>query len=153
MHTRRLFVRNSTTMIAGALFVPPFVSFSAVQKKWTVGEIMDLFLKEVNGAPFESTVDTLKSGSRDNEVTGIVTTMFATVSVVKKAIEAKANFIIAHEPTFYNHQDNVDWLKEDKVYNYKAALLKEKNITVWRNHDYIHTHIPDGVMHGVAERL
>ena len=122
-------------------------------KTWTVGEIMDLFLKEVKGAPFPQTVDTLKSGSRENEVTGIVTTMFATIPVIRKAIEAKANFIIAHEPTFYNHQDNVDWLENDKVYRFKAQLLKDNNISVWRNHDYIHSHEPDGVMDGVVEKL
>jgi putative NIF3 family GTP cyclohydrolase 1 type 2 len=99
------------------------------------------------------TVDTLKAGSRDNEVTGVVTTMFATIPVIRKAIEAKANFIIAHEPTFYNHLDETEWLKDDKVYKYKAALLKDNNITVWRNHDYIHSHNPDGVMDGVIEKL
>jgi putative NIF3 family GTP cyclohydrolase 1 type 2 len=153
-HNRRKFLYNSAAIAAGGLLISaPFKSYSSANKKWTVGEIIDLFLKEVNGAPFAQTVDTLKSGSRDNEVTGIVTTMFATIPVIRKAIEAKANFIIAHEPTFYNHLDTTDWLKDDKVYQYKAALLKDNNITVWRNHDYIHTHKPDGVMDGVIERL
>jgi putative NIF3 family GTP cyclohydrolase 1 type 2 len=58
-------------------------------------------LKEVPGAPFEQTVDTLKSGNRDIIVTGVVATMFATIEVIRKAIAMKANFIIAHEPTFY----------------------------------------------------
>jgi putative NIF3 family GTP cyclohydrolase 1 type 2 len=79
--------------------------------------------------------------------------MFATIPVIRKAIEEKANFIIAHEPTFYNHTDETDWLKDDKVYQYKAALLRDNNITVWRNHDYIHSHTPDGVMDGVADKL
>lgn len=153
-HNRRKFLYNSVAISAGALLASsPLKSYSSEHKKWTVGAIIDLFLKEVNGAPFPQTVDTLKSGSLDNEVTGIVTTMFATISVIRKAIEAKANFIIAHEPTFYNHLDATDWLKDDKVYQYKAALLKDNNITVWRNHDYIHTHKPDGVMEGVIERL
>lgn len=136
----------------GAIILPSALA-AGPRKKWTVGEVMDLFLKEINGAPFAKTVDTLKSGSRDNEVTGIVTTMFATITVIRKAIKAKANFIIAHEPTFYNHLDNTDWLQNDEVYQYKAKLLKDNNITVWRNHDYIHSHNPDGVMHGVIERL
>jgi putative NIF3 family GTP cyclohydrolase 1 type 2 len=151
---RRAFLYNSAAIAAGSIFIAsPFAANASQQKKWTVGEIIDLFLKEINGAPFAQTVDTLKSGSRDNEVTGIVTTMFATIPVIKKAIEAKANFIIAHEPTFYNHLDETDWLKDDKVYQYKSALLKDNNITVWRNHDYIHSHNPDGVMDGVAEKL
>ena len=153
-HNRRRFLQNAAAITAGGILLSsPFKINASPQKKWTVGEIIDLFLKEINGAPFAETVDTLKSGSRDNEVTGIVTTMFATIPVIRKAIEAKANFIIVHEPTFYNHQDNTDWLKDDKVYAYKAALLKDNNITVWRNHDYIHSHKPDGVMNGVIERL
>jgi|SoiMethySBSTD1v2_1073268.scaffolds.fasta_scaffold76937_3 putative NIF3 family GTP cyclohydrolase 1 type 2 len=151
---RRKFLLNTAAIAAGGMLISsPFAACASPQKNWTVGEIMDLFLKEIQGAPFPQTVDTLKSGSRDNEVTGIVTTMFATIPVIRKAIEAKANFIIAHEPTFYNHLDETDWLKDDKVYQYKAALLKDNNITVWRNHDYIHSHQPDGVMDGVIEKL
>jgi len=119
----------------------------------TVGDIMDLFIKQVPGAPFKDTVDTLKAGNRDNKVTGIVTTMFATIAVIKKTIELGANFIIAHEPTFYNHRDEVDWLNEDDVYKYKAALLEQHNIAVWRNHDYIHSLAADGVYAGVLEQL
>jgi putative NIF3 family GTP cyclohydrolase 1 type 2 len=153
-HNRRKFLYNSAAIAAGGILISaPFASAASPNKKWTVGEIIDLFLKEIDGAPFPQTVDTLKSGSRDNEVTGIVTTMFATISVIKKAIAEKANFIIAHEPTFYNHTDDTDWLKDDKVYQYKAALLKDNNITVWRNHDYIHSHKPDGVMVGLADKL
>src|SRR5947209_8171559 len=66
----------------------------------TVGEVMDVFIKQVPGAPLPNTVDTLKAGSRNTVVTGIITTMFATIDVINKAIDAKANFIIAHEPTF-----------------------------------------------------
>ena len=153
-HNRRKFLYSSAAIAAGSVFFSaPFATRASQKKKWTVGEIIDLFLKEINGAPFPQTVDTLKAGSRDNEVTGIVTTMFATIPVIRKAIEAKSNFIIAHEPTFYNHLDETDWLKDDNVYRYKAALLKDNNITVWRNHDYIHSHKPDGVMDGVAEKL
>ncbi|MBL7698677.1 MAG: Nif3-like dinuclear metal center hexameric protein [Chitinophagaceae bacterium] len=152
MHNRRKFLYNSLSVAAGTVILPSTLR-AAPNKKWTVGEIIDLFLKEINGAPFSQTVDTLKSGSRDSEVTGIVTTMFATIPVIRKAIEAKANFIIAHEPTFYNHLDETEWLKDNEVYQYKAKLLKDNNITIWRNHDYIHSHKPDGVMDGVIERL
>ena len=119
----------------------------------TVGDVMDLFIKQISGAPIPNTVDTLKAGSRDTVVKGMVTTMFATVDVIKKAIAANANFIIAHEPTFYNHADETDWLQNDDVYQYKADLLKQHNIAVWRNHDYIHSLKPDGVGEGVLNQL
>ncbi|PSL28263.1 Nif3-like dinuclear metal center hexameric protein [Chitinophaga ginsengisoli] len=125
----------------------------AVDTGVTVGQIMDMFIKEAPGAPFPNTVDTLKSGSRDVVVTGIVTTMFATVEVIRKAIALNANFIIAHEPTFYNHTDETGWLEKDDVYRYKADLLKKHNIVVWRNHDYIHGVRPDGVRKGLVDQL
>jgi putative NIF3 family GTP cyclohydrolase 1 type 2 len=114
---------------------------------------MDLFINEVQGAPFDKTVDTLKSGNREIIVTGIVTTMFATIEVIRKTIELGANFIIAHEPTFYNHEDNSGWLENDEVYRYKADLLKRNNIAIWRNHDYIHRHVPDGVVKALVSKL
>src|SRR5688572_8341714 len=78
----------------------------------TVQQVIDIILKEIPGAPFEKTVDTLKSGNANTAVTGIVTTMFATVEVIRKTIDLKANFIIAHEPTFYNHLDETAWLQQ-----------------------------------------
>jgi putative NIF3 family GTP cyclohydrolase 1 type 2 len=95
----------------------------------------------------------LKAGNRDIKVTGIVTTMFATVDVIQKAIAMNANFIIAHEPTYYNHLDETSWLSDDPVYQYKAALLKKHKIAVWRNHDYIHRLTSDGVRAGVVAQL
>lgn len=126
---------------------------SRTSKAWTVGAIMDLFISQVPGAPFANTVDTLKSGSRDIVVTGVVTTMFATIEVIKKAIDAGANFIIAHEPSYYNHQDQTDWLQQDDVYRYKRDLLQKHNIAIWRNHDYVHAYVPDGVQTGLLQQL
>jgi putative NIF3 family GTP cyclohydrolase 1 type 2 len=79
--------------------------------------------------------------------------MFATLEVIQKAIALGANFIIAHEPTFYNHLDETNWLENDDVYRYKANLLQKHQIAIWRNHDYIHTHIPDGIVSAVVARL
>jgi putative NIF3 family GTP cyclohydrolase 1 type 2 len=154
---RRDFINTISKVTGGvALASMPFTgnahSFThAVQP--TVGDIIDLFIKQVPGAPFNNTVDTLKAGNRDTKVTGVVTTMFATVAVIRKAIELGANFIIAHEPTFYNHRDEVDWLQEDDIYKYKMTLLQDHNIAVWRNHDYIHSLTADGVYAGVLDQL
>ncbi len=157
-HTRRKFIFNITKVAAATAFLTmPFAGkaadFFKVDADVTVGQIIDKFISQIPGAPFASTVDTLKSGNRDIKVTGVVTTMFATIEVIKRAIALNANFIIAHEPTFYNHADETAWLANDDVYQYKAALLKEHNIAVWRNHDYIHSLVPDGVGLGVLNQL
>jgi len=122
-------------------------------KDWTVQEVIDLFTATVPGAPFKQTVDTLKAGEGSQRVTGIVTTMFATCDVITQASKLGANFIIAHEPTFYNHLDETEWLANSDVYKYKRALLKESNIAVWRCHDYVHAHRPDGVLSGVLKQM
>jgi putative NIF3 family GTP cyclohydrolase 1 type 2 len=147
--TRRGFVAGSLSAIGFASMGSP----SSLQSKLTVQQVMDLILKEIPGGPIDKTVDTLKSGTPDLEVTGIVTTMFATVEVIRKAIELKANFIIVHEPTFYNHLDETAWLETDTVYAFKKKLLDENKIAVWRFHDYWHRHNPDGVRMGVLSAL
>ena len=155
---RRKFISTTTKTTAAMAFLSsPLVSFAGDLENnsanTTVGDIMDLFIGEVPGAPIEKTVDTLKAGNRDVKVTGIITTMFASLEIIQQAIALGANFIIAHEPTFYNHLDETAWLENDEVYRYKAGLLKQHNIAVWRNHDYIHQHVPDGVETGVIASL
>jgi putative NIF3 family GTP cyclohydrolase 1 type 2 len=128
-------------------------SSSGANAEWTVGQVIELFIKEVPGAPFEKTVDTLKAGSRETVVTGIVTTMFPTLAVIQKTIALGANLIIVHEPTYYSGDDEANWLADSEVYQYKAQLLKKHNIAIWRNHDYIHSLQRDGVLMGVLQQL
>ena len=156
--SRRKFIYNTAVAAgAGMLLAEPLISNAANFVKpadsYTVKQIMDMFIKQIPGAPFPNTVDTLKAGSPDTVVTGIVTTMFATIEIIRKAITLGANFIIAHEPMFYNHTDDTEWLKDDDVYQYKMDLLKQHNIAVWRNHDYIHSLKPDAVTMGLLKQL
>jgi len=155
---RRQFLSTMTKAAGVSLLVnSPLLSqaagFSGSIAPMTVGQVMDLILKKIPNAPFPKTVDTLKSGSASQTVTGIVSTMFTTMDVIEKAIAAKANFIIAHEPTFYNHADETDWLKDDAVFQKKQALLEQHNMAVWRFHDYWHAHQPDGIRTGMLSAL
>ena len=149
-----------TTVVAGsAMTMVPGWSHAwngnvpATAPSLSVQQVIDLILKEIPGAPFKQTVDTLKSGDGQQAVTGIVTTMFATIDVIKQTASIGANFIIAHEPTFYGHLDETAWLEGDPVYQFKKSLLQKNNIAVWRFHDYWHTHKPDGVLMGVLTKL
>lgn len=117
----------------------------------TVQDAIDIIIKDIPGAPFSQTVDTIKSGRGDQQVTGIVSTMFATVKVIEEAARRNANFIIAHEPTFYNHTDDVNWVSNNKIVKQKQELLNKHKIAVWRFHDYWHTVRPDGVLYGVLK--
>ena len=100
-----------------------------------------------------TTVDTFKSGDPEAECTGIVTTIWPTIEVIKKTHEMGYNLIIPHEPTFYNNADKVDWWEDNSVYLEKLDLLKRLNITIWRDHDHLHAHKPDGIRYGVMKEL
>ena len=153
---RRTFISNALKIAGGsALLTIPGMSMAIIDnhpmKSYTVQDIINIILKEIPGAPFSKTVDTIKSGSADQQVTSIVSTMFATVKVIEQAAGLKANFIIAHEPTFYNHEDNTNWVSDNEVVKKKQELLKEHGIAVWRFHDYWHTYRPDGIGYGVLK--
>ncbi len=106
-----------------------------------------------------TTRDKILYGDPDQECTGIVTTIYASIDVIKKAHELGANFIIAHEALLWNRGDKRDWLEEaqNKTYLAKKKLLDDYNICVWRFHDYIHSGIPykddyiDGIFYGLAK--
>jgi putative NIF3 family GTP cyclohydrolase 1 type 2 len=154
---RRDFIASLATTL-GISVIPNWSAanhstFSSRQSKLTIQQVIELILKEIPGAPFQQTVDTIKSGDGVQPVTSIVTTMFATVDVIRQAVSLGANFIIAHEPTFYNHLDETSWLENDPVFQFKRDLLKQHHIVVWRFHDYWHTHRPDGVLMGVLTKL
>lgn len=110
----------------------------------------------------ETTRDQILYGDPNVDCTGIITTCWATIEVIKETIKKNANFIICHEALFWNHGDKQDWLIENKnqVYFEKRKLLDEYGIVVWRDHDYIHSGIPmedgsyrDGIFYGVAKLL
>jgi putative NIF3 family GTP cyclohydrolase 1 type 2 len=119
----------------------------------TIQQVINGILEAVPGAPLEETVDTFKSGDPSQEVAGIVTTFLASYEVIQHAIGLGANLIITHEPTYYNHLDEVDWLQGDSVYEAKRQLIKEHNVVIWRFHDYWHMHQPDGILTGTVKDL
>jgi putative NIF3 family GTP cyclohydrolase 1 type 2 len=120
---------------------------------FTVKQVIDIILKEVPDFNRPTTVDQLRSGSMDQEVRSIVTTMFPTIEVIEKTHKAGANFIIAHETPFYNNNDETDWLKDDDAYKYKVELLNKYKIAIWRFHDHWHAHKPDGIAMGNLIKL
>ncbi|MBN2000563.1 Nif3-like dinuclear metal center hexameric protein [candidate division KSB1 bacterium] len=154
---RRLFLSRSGAVLGSfALGIPPTRPRSKVQEEnpqKTIRAVIDEIILKMTGAPMMNTVDTVKIGDSEQPVTGIACTCMATCKVIQKTAELGYNFIITHEPTFFSHRDQTDWLAENSVYQYKKALLEEHNIVVWRCHDYIHHMQPDGIETGVLERF
>ncbi len=137
-------------LIVGSSFQsPPKPQYAAL----TVQEIIDLMLKETRVTPASDTVDTVKAGSAGQVVTGIVTTMFPTVAVMESAIQRKANFIIAHEPTYFNHRDRTDLWTINTVLDKKKAWIEKNNLVLWRFHDACHDMMPDMISYGVVRKV
>ena len=158
LYGRRKFITDVTKAASAAMVVTlPGISKAEelMQSKdaFTVKQVIDIILKEVPDFNRPSTVDQLRSGSMDQQVTGIVTTMFPTIEVIEKTYKARANFIIAHETPFYNNNDETEWLKDDDAYKYKIGLLNKYKIAVWRFHDHWHAHKPDGIAMGNLIKL
>ncbi len=99
------------------------------------------------------TVDTFKAGNPDTEVTGIVTTHLATLEVLQKAAAAGKNFVISHEPIFYNHLDRTEPLEGDAVLAEKRAFIEKHGLILFRFHDHWHRRQPDGVNQGVIKKI
>ena len=119
----------------------------------TIQNVIDLIIASVPGAPYEDSVDVFKCGDPTREVTGIVTTFTATMDVLRQTVALGANLVITHEPLFYEHRDQTDWLANDPVFQAKRAFLEEHKLTVWRFHDYWHRHQPDGIITGMLKAL
>jgi putative NIF3 family GTP cyclohydrolase 1 type 2 len=151
-YNRRDFLGNIVKAGSAGLILAPALPDAAAGKSLTVSDIIALILKEAAAGQLTETVDTIKAGSGDQPVTGIVTTMFATTSVIGEAVRRNANFIIAHEPTFYNHTDNINWVAGSRIVKQKQELLEKNGIAVWRFHDHWHRMHPDGILHGVLRK-
>jgi len=99
------------------------------------------------------TVDTFKAGSPDTEVRGIATSGMATFDLIRRAAERNRNFVISHEPTFYNHLDQTANLTTDPTYLAKQQFIREHNMVVFRFHDHAHMLRPDPLIIGSARAL
>lgn len=144
---------STTALLALSDSFAAAASHSGMQKAYTVQEIMDLILREGKLPVIADTVDTIKSGQASQQVTGIITTMFPTVPVMEEAVRLKANFIIAHEPSFYNHRDDSDWVENNEVLRKKKEFLDKHQLVIWRFHDYCHSLRPDPIRYALVKKM
>lgn len=146
-------LRNSGSRRAGLILICA-LSASAAEPDLTARQVIQRIQKAV-GVPWNAnTVDTFKAGNPDTKVTGIATTFAATFDVLQRAAASGKNLIIAHEPTFYNHLDNLDEIPAgDPVLAAKLRFIEEHHLVVFRFHDHWHSRNPDGILQGMTEAL
>ncbi len=126
----------------------------AQEKRPTAREIVAA-IQEHLGIPWmKETVDTFKAGNPDTPVTGIAVTMMATMDVLQRAAARGQNFVITHEPTFYNHLDTPEGMDvNDPVWKEKREFIEKHGMVVWRFHDHWHRRKPDGILAGMVHAL
>ncbi|MCT2537665.1 Nif3-like dinuclear metal center hexameric protein [Aquibacillus koreensis] len=115
-----------------------------------VNDVLKQLIKPVGELP--KTVDTLKFGTTNMDVSGIAVTFMPTYDVLKQANRLGANLLITHEGIFHSHWDDSD-IGPTKVSEDKLALIKESGMAIFRFHDYIHKYTPDGIMQGLIQSL
>ncbi len=101
----------------------------------------------------ENTVDTCKAGDPEREVKKVAACFIATPEVIKNAAAWGADLLITHEPTYYEHYDNLAGREGDPVILAKQRLIEQSGMTLWRFHDHLHGRLPDGIIEGELGRL
>lgn len=150
--TRRDFTRTAGMAIAAASALPAFAQSTAVPL--TAGEVIARIKKNVGVPWFPKTVDNLLTGTPETPVTGIASTMMATLDVVERCAAKNLNMIVSHETPFYMHQDQTDDIKDDATLNYKLDFCKKHNIAIFHFHDHWHFRKPvDGIAQGMVNQL
>jgi putative NIF3 family GTP cyclohydrolase 1 type 2 len=120
----------------------------------TAGEVINR-IKSNLGAPWRDATyrDTFKFGGPETEVRGIATTVFCSLGVLQKAVEAGLNMIIPHEDTYWNDRDDTTIVGGDPLYQTKVDFMRKHDIVVFRIHDHMHGQRPDFTYVGAARAL
>ncbi|SDU02929.1 Putative GTP cyclohydrolase 1 type 2, NIF3 family [Verrucomicrobium sp. GAS474] len=115
-------------------------------------DVVEAILRELPPLP-SATCDRFQAGDPAWLVTGVAVTFMATRAVLERAVALGANLVITHEPTFYNHHDETEWIGDDPVYRSKASFLREHELILWRCHDGPHLRRPDLIVEGMSRRF
>ena len=107
-------------------------------------------LKNGGFCPHDRTCDTVKAGNPEKEIKKVAVTMFATVDTFKKVKEWGADMLIVHEPTYYDHFEE---MISNPVTEAKKKLIEESGIVVFRYHDFMHHREIDRITAGEIHYL
>ncbi len=91
------------------------------------------------------TCDNFKAGDPERPLHRVALAMFATPDVIRAAAADGADFLLVHEPTFYDHMDRPN---DNPLVQEKQALLEKSGLTLARFHDYAHSMLPDLICEG-----
>lgn len=146
---------NLTRREFAALGAPAaaFVGRAGAAAPVTARQIVERIRAQVGVEWRAQTVDVFKAGDPATAVQGVAVTFMSTLSLLQKAVAAGLNFIVTHEPTFYNHLDETKELVNDPVYRFKQEYIRKHGLVIWRFHDHLHARKPDMIFTGLTRAL
>ena len=166
--TRRTFGQGvgATMLLNGGLTRVYATAPERLTAEQVVRRILNKVASEGSGFKFPGLdTDTFKYGDPATPVTGIVFTFQAAFEVLKKAVQAKKNFVISHERMFWEQLDDLRTLKHDTpfepagsletegVFLAKRQYCEENGLVVWRFHNHQHMLRPDPIMTRLIAKL
>ena len=133
-------------------------------------DVIDRIRKNIGVEWKPDTFDTIKAGDPATVVSGVVTTAIASMSVLRRAVDAGANLIITSEPTFYGRADARTPPAgrgggrgappppdtpppSDPVYTAKNAFIEKHGLVVFRLNQHWRLRRPDPFAMGLASAL
>jgi putative NIF3 family GTP cyclohydrolase 1 type 2 len=137
--TRRqfVFILGSTSTLVPARTV------RAPQPDLTAQKVIDRIRANI-GMPWrDTTIDGFKAGDPATIVTGVATTVIATLDVLRRAAAGRQNLVITQEPTFYSANDEPGNRGAHPVYLAKKAFIDERRLVVWLFSDHWNARQPN----------
>ncbi len=95
--------------------------------------------------------DGFKAGDPSTVVRGIATTAMASMDVLKQAVKANANMILAYEPTFFSRADVT--AGNDPVVKAKREFIETNGLVVFRLRDHWQARKEGEMVTGLASAL
>ena len=147
MLSRRAFVVTSLGAMVPRLQAPAGLGGPTAQEVFET-------IKSGLGTPWrDKTVDGFKAGDPATRVTGIATTVMATMDVLRRAAAARRNLIVTREPVFYSGNDEPGNRAADPVYLAKKAFIEARGLVVLRLGDHWTTRVPNDSVRALAQAL
>jgi len=147
MLTRRAFV------VTGLGAMVPRLQAPAGTGGPTAQEVLEAIKSGLGTAWREKTVDGFKAGDPATRVTGIATTVMATMDVLRRAAAARRNLIVTREPVFYSGNDEPGNRAADPVYLAKKAFIDERGLVVLRLGEHWAARVPNDSVQALAQSL
>ena len=102
-----------------------------------VNDILEHFLSRAGWVDRAATVDRIIIGNGDRDVDRCLVTWMPSLDAVREAVARGIPLLVAHEPTFYGHQDDRPEAHDPvpDVARVKRDFINENGLTILRLHD------------------